>query len=86
VTLLGGWLGDGLPSWGKVETYLDHLLGLSAWTEGPAEPPLPLGVLAASPMLGRSSTAAALAAPFVGALPASWPGPSGAQGVMSATA
>jgi hypothetical protein len=24
-TLLGGWLGDGLPSWGKVRTHLDRV-------------------------------------------------------------
>jgi hypothetical protein len=23
--LLGGWLGDGLPSWGKVETHLNQV-------------------------------------------------------------
>jgi len=25
VSLLGGWLGDGLPSWGKVKTHLDRV-------------------------------------------------------------
>jgi hypothetical protein len=25
VSLLGGWLDDGLPSWGKVKTHLDQV-------------------------------------------------------------
>jgi hypothetical protein len=58
----------------------------SAWKEGLAELPLPLEVLTALLMLGWSSTAAVLAASSIGALIASRPGPSGAQGVMSTAA
>jgi hypothetical protein len=57
--------------------------GLSTWMEGLAKPSLLLGVLAASPMLGRLSIAAALAAPSTGTLPASWLRPLGVHGMMS---
>ena len=52
--LLGGWLGDGLPSWGKVGTHLDWVnpfWGSSAWMEGLAKLSLSPGASGASPSL-----------------------------------